>query len=142
MFPLLYCKTYKLAISNFKISSIVTQQVLNCQEYAQIKATQTLSMLVIKLWRSISRPQDTEQKYLCIQTKAMDNSFQKNMVQAFLFDYQNNSEAKRQSNNQMHFRCRTLYIKLKYLCTPNEAMDNGFQKNMVQAFLDDYYQNN
>ena len=33
---------------------------------------------------------------------AMDNSFQKNIVQALLDDYYQNTLAKTQSNNQMH----------------------------------------
>ena len=42
-------------------------------------------------------------KYFCIQNKAMNISFQDNLLQDFLDDYCQKYEAKTRSNNQMHF---------------------------------------
>ena len=73
MVPILYSKIYDLACSNFKISSIYSQFGSNVRPNNDTK--NTLSILVIKLWRSIARPPDMEHKYFCIQNEAMNNSF-------------------------------------------------------------------
>ena len=68
--PLLYSKTYNIAISGLKTSTLVTERILNQQMKVILaqKVTQKLTLLdlVIKLQRSISRFPDISLKVIYI----------------------------------------------------------------------------